>query len=140
MLVYVRWYVAYLLSMPHIEEMRAERGTPVVHAAFHRWSHKILPLCWLQFLAYASTQRVRVGVWMRSLSGKWISGNIFTGPLKHSGKLFVLLNTERRATAARCFLVRAIRLHSAPEGICIDGATANQASLQERRPLKWRSQ
>jgi putative transposase len=36
MLVYVRWYVAYLLSMQHIEEMMAERGIPVVHAAFHR--------------------------------------------------------------------------------------------------------
>lgn len=40
MLTCVRWYVAYPLSLQHIEEMMAERGVPVDHATVHRWSIK----------------------------------------------------------------------------------------------------
>jgi transposase-like protein len=42
MLVCVRWYAAYPLSLRHIEEMMAERGVLVDHATVHRWSIKIL--------------------------------------------------------------------------------------------------
>ena len=44
MLTCVRWYVAYPLSLRHIEEMMAERGVLVDHATVHRWSLKILPV------------------------------------------------------------------------------------------------
>src|ERR1700759_4296271 len=43
MLTCVRWYVAYPLSLRHIEEMMAERGVLVDHATVHRWALKILP-------------------------------------------------------------------------------------------------
>ena len=32
----VRWYVAYPLSLRHLEEMMAERGIPVDHSTVHR--------------------------------------------------------------------------------------------------------
>ena len=44
MLVCVRWYAAYPLSLRHIEEMMAERGVFVDHATVRRWSIKILPV------------------------------------------------------------------------------------------------
>ena len=44
MLVCVRWYEAYPMSLRHIEEMMAERGVFVDHATVHRWSIKILPV------------------------------------------------------------------------------------------------
>ena len=44
MLVCVRWYAAYPLSLRQIEEMMAERGVVVDHATVHRWSIKILPV------------------------------------------------------------------------------------------------
>ena len=43
MLTYVRWYVAYPLSLRHIEEMMAERGVFVDHATVHRWALRIVP-------------------------------------------------------------------------------------------------
>jgi hypothetical protein len=43
MLTCVRWYVAYPLSLRHIEEMMAERGVSVDHATIHRWALKIVP-------------------------------------------------------------------------------------------------
>ena len=36
MFTYVRWYVAYPLSLRHIEEMMRERGVFVDHATVHR--------------------------------------------------------------------------------------------------------
>jgi putative transposase len=44
MLVCVRWYAAYPLSLRHIEEMMAERGVFVDHTTVHRWSIKMLPI------------------------------------------------------------------------------------------------
>jgi transposase-like protein len=43
MLTCVRWYVAYPLSLRHIEEMMAERSVFVDHATIHRWALKIVP-------------------------------------------------------------------------------------------------
>ena len=44
MLVCVRWYAAYPLSLRHLEEMMAERGVEVDHSTVHRWTIKILPV------------------------------------------------------------------------------------------------
>ena len=44
MLVCVRWYAAYPLSLRNLEEMMAERGVSVDHATVHRWALKILPI------------------------------------------------------------------------------------------------
>lgn len=44
MLVCVRWYVAYPLSLRQLEEMMVERGVAVDHSTIHRWAMKILPV------------------------------------------------------------------------------------------------
>ncbi len=44
MLVCVRWYVAYPLSLRHLEEMMAERGVVVDHSTIHRWATRMLPV------------------------------------------------------------------------------------------------
>ena len=44
MLLSVRWYAAYPLSLRHIEEMMAERGVRVDHPTIHRWALEILPV------------------------------------------------------------------------------------------------
>ena len=37
-LLCVRWYLAYSLSLRDLEEMMAERGISVDHATVHRWT------------------------------------------------------------------------------------------------------
>jgi putative transposase len=44
MLLCVRWYVAYLLSLRDLEEMMAERAIGVDHSTVHRWVIKLVPL------------------------------------------------------------------------------------------------
>jgi putative transposase len=43
-LMCVRWYVAYGLSLRNLEEMMAERGIDVDHSTVHRWAIKLLPV------------------------------------------------------------------------------------------------
>jgi transposase-like protein len=44
MLLCVRWYVAYPLSLRNLEEMMAERDIGVDHSTVHRWVIKLVPL------------------------------------------------------------------------------------------------
>ncbi|MBB5503143.1 hypothetical protein HDG37_007382 [Paraburkholderia sp. MM5384-R2] len=43
-LLCVRWYVAYSLSLRNLEEMMAGRGIEVDHSSVHRWVIKLVPL------------------------------------------------------------------------------------------------
>jgi putative transposase len=43
-LLCVRWYVGYSLSLLNLEEMIAERGFEVDHSTAHRWVIKLVPL------------------------------------------------------------------------------------------------
>ena len=45
----VRWYLAYGLSLRNLEEMMAERGVTVDHATIHRWTVHYAPLLLEQF-------------------------------------------------------------------------------------------
>jgi len=42
-LLCVRWYLAYGLSLRNLEEMMAERGISVDHATIHRWIVRYSP-------------------------------------------------------------------------------------------------
>lgn len=43
-LLCVRRYVAYPLSLRHLEQMMAERGIVVDHSTAHLWAMKLLPI------------------------------------------------------------------------------------------------
>jgi putative transposase len=45
-LLCVRWYLAYKLSLRNLEEMMAERGISVDHATIHRWIVRYSPAFW----------------------------------------------------------------------------------------------
>src|SRR5690242_8485253 len=48
-LLCIRWYLAYNLSLRNLEEMMAERGISVDHATIHRWTVHYAPLLLAQF-------------------------------------------------------------------------------------------
>ena len=81
MLARVRWYVAYPLSLRHIEEMMQERGVFVDHAAAHRWTIKMLPV----LAAVFRRRKKPVGTSWRMdetyIKVAAASGNIFVGLL-----------------------------------------------------------
>ena len=129
MLTCVRWYVAYPLSLRHIEEMMAERGVSVDHATVHRWSLKMLPVLAAVFRA---RKRPVGGSWRMDetyilVSGQW--KYLYRAVDAQGQTIDFLLSAKRDAAAARRFLERAIGLHSVPKNICIDGSPANKAAV-----------
>jgi putative transposase len=133
MLVCVRWYAAYPLSLRHIEEMMAERGVVVDHTTVHRWAVKMLP-----FLAAVMRRRKRpVGLsWRKDetyvkVGGQW---KYLYRAVDRSGQTIdFLLRAHRDYAAARCFFERVIDLHGVPERITIDKSGANTAAIEALR-------
>jgi transposase-like protein len=59
-LLCVRWYLAYGLTLRDLEEMMAERGSAVDHATIHRWTVHCAPLLLEQF---NRRKRAVTGMW-----------------------------------------------------------------------------
>ena len=133
MLVRVRWYAAYPLSLGHIEAMMAERGVFVDHATVHRRSIKILPV-----LAAVFRRRKRpVGIsWQMDetyikVAGQW--KYLYRAVDRTGATIDFVLRAHRDHAAARRFFERAIDAHGVPETITIDKSGANTAAIEGLR-------
>src|SRR5450759_282429 len=117
MLTCVRWYVAYPLSLRHIEEMMQERGVFVDHSTVHRWSLKILPVLHAVF----RRQKRAVGSSWRmdetyvKVAGQW--KYLYRAVDRDGDTVDFLLTAGRDLAAARRFLERVINLHDLPQKI-----------------------
>ena len=130
MLVCVRWYAAYPLSLRNLEEMRAERSVVVDHTTVHRWAVKMLPI-----LAALMRRRKRiVGTSWRmeetylKVGGQW--KYLDRAVDKVDQTIDFLLRAHRDYAAARCFFGRAMNLHGIPETSTIDQSGANTAVIE----------
>ena len=130
MLVCVRWYAAYPLSLRQLEEMMAERGVVVDHTTVHRWAIKMLPV-----LALMLRRRKRpVGLSLRMdetyilVGGQW--KYLYRAVDKAGQTIDFLLRAHRDYAAARHFFERAMDLHGVPEKITIDKSGANTAAIE----------
>ncbi|MBC3910942.1 IS6 family transposase [Undibacterium umbellatum] len=130
MLLCVRWYAAYALSLRNLEEMMAERGVEVDHTTVHRWAVRILPV-----LAKVLRHRKRpVGRSWRmdetyiQVGKQWKYLYRAVDRLGHT--VDFLLTAKRDHAAARRFFERAIGAHDVPEKITIDKSGANTAAVR----------
>src|SRR5574343_1810043 len=130
MLMSVRWYAAYPLSLRQLEEMMAERGVSVDHATVHRWALKILPVL-------ASVFRTRKspggGSWRVDetyilVGSQW--KYLYRAVDRMGQTVDFLLTARRDEAAARRVFEQAINLHDVPEKITIDKSGANTAAVR----------
>ena len=130
MLTCVRWYVAYPLSLRHIEEMMRERGVFVDHATVHRWTIKMLPV----LAAVFRRRKHPVGKSWRmdetyiKVASQW--KYLYRVVDRAGDTVDFLLTAKRDMAAARRFLECAINLHDLPEKITIDKSGANIAAIE----------
>ena len=130
MLTCVRWYVAYPLSLRHIEEMMQERGVFVDHATVHRWAIKMVPV----LAAVFRRRKHPVGKSWRmdetyiKVASQW--KYLYRSVDRAGDTVDFLLTAKRDMAAARRFLERAINLHDLPEKITIDKSGANTAAIE----------
>ena len=129
MLLCVRWYAAYALSLRNLEEMMAERGVQVDHATVHRWALKILPVLATVFRRrkHPVSRSWRMDETYIQVGGQWKYLYRAVDRLGHT--VDFLLTAKRDHAAARRFFERAIGLHDVPDKITIDKSGANTAAV-----------
>jgi len=126
----VRWYLAYPLSLRHIEEIMEERGISVDHSTVNRWVLKYSPL----LEAESRKHRKPVGKSWRldetyvKIKGKW--RYLYRAVDKNGDTIDFLLTAKRDKKAARRFLAKAIKHFGIPEKINIDKSGANKAAIE----------
>src|SRR6266852_6976856 len=129
MLTCVRWYVAYPLSLRHLEEMMAERGVSVDHSTVHRWAIKLLPVLEKAF----RRRKQPVGKSWRMdetyirVKGEW--KYLYRAVDKAGKTVDFLFRAKRDKVAARRFFEKSIALNGVPETVTIDKSGSNLAAL-----------
>jgi putative transposase len=128
-LLCIRWYLAYNLSLRNLEEMMAERGISVDHATIHRW-----------VVRYSPELLKRFNARKRAVTGKWHVDETYIKVRGHWMYLYRAVDSngdtvefwfsERRdLIAAKRFLRKALKRHGRPERIVIDGSQTNREAI-----------
>jgi transposase-like protein len=128
-LLCVRWYLAYNLSLRNLEEMMAERGIAVDHATVGRWVVRYSPELLERF-----NQR------KRSVTGKWhvdetyikVRGRwmyLYRAIDSHGDTVEFWFSERRNLAAAKRFLCKVLKRHGRPERIVIDGSQTNYEAI-----------
>jgi putative transposase len=128
-LLCVRWYLAYNLSLRNLEEMMAERGISVDHATVHRWTVHYAPLLLEQFnrRKKAVTGKWHIDETYIKVRGRWM---YLYRAIDSNGDTVEFWFSERRnLTAVKRFLDRALKRHGRPDRIVIDGSQTNREAI-----------
>jgi putative transposase len=134
-LLCVRWYLAYSLSLRNLEEMMQERGITVDHSTVHRWVIKLTPVLETAFRK-RKKKHGRGGVsdsWRLDETYLKIAGKhryLYRAVDKHGKTVDFLVTAKRDRKAALRFLARAIKSHDIPRVITIDKSGANTAAIE----------
>jgi transposase-like protein len=129
----VRWYLRYCLTLRDLEEMMAERGLEVDHSTIGRWVLRKPPNCTNGFAAIPEIPTVR-GEWTKPTSASLGNGPIYIGPWISTGETIdFLLSPKRDAVAAKHFLQMAMwRVGGIrPRVINVDGHAAYPQAIRE---------
>ena len=129
-LMCVRWYVAYGLSLRNLEEMMAERGVEVDHSTLHRWALKLLPVLEKTF---GSRKRPVGKSWRMDetyikVKGEW--KYLYRAVDKAGNTVDFLLRARRDEVAAKRHFEKSIAQNGEPEVVTIDKSGANLAALE----------
>ncbi|TDQ10904.1 transposase-like protein [Phyllobacterium brassicacearum] len=128
-LLCVRWYLAYGLSLRNLEEMMQERNIHVDHSTVHRW-----------VLRFSSQLLERLNKRKRSVTAKWhvdetyvkVRGKwmYFYRAIDSVGDTVEFFFSEHRdLAAAKRFFNKALNRHGRPDRVVIDGSQTNREAI-----------
>ena len=128
-LLCVRWYLAYNLSLRNLEEMMAERGISVDHATIHRWVVRYSPELLEQFNSRkrAVTARWHVDETYIKVRGRWMY--LYRAIDSNGDTVEFWFSQRRNLTAAKQFLRKALNRHGRAGRIVIDGSQTNREAI-----------
>jgi putative transposase len=136
-LLCVRWYLAYSLSLRDLEEMMAERGISVDHATIHRWTIHYAPLLLKEFNVRKRpvTRKWHIDETYVKVRGQW--RYLYRAIDSNGDTVEFWLSKRRDLTAAKRFLRKALKRHGRPERIVIDGSQTNRGAILSCDTTDW---
>ena len=128
----VRWYLAYNLSLRNLEEMMAERGISVDHATIHRWIVRYSPELLERFnwRKRAVTGKWHVDETYIKVRGRWMY--LYRATDSNGDTVEFWLSERRNLTAAKRFLRKALKRYGRPQRIVIDGSQTNRETPEAK--------
>jgi putative transposase len=128
-LLCVRWYLAYSLSLRELEGMMVERGISFDHATVHRWviRHPSELLNRFNTSKHAVSEKWHLDETYIKVHGRWTY--LYHAVDSNSDTEEFWVSKRRNLTAAKRFLHKALKRHGRPERIVIEGSETNREAI-----------
>ena len=128
-LLCVRWYLTYNLSLPNLKEMMAERGIDLDHSTVHRWVICFSPKLLERFNRRKRpvTRKWNLDETYIKVKGDWLYP--YRAIDSNGDKVEFYFSKERDLSAAKRFLHKALARYGRPERITIDGSQTNRIAI-----------
>ncbi|MEL4378141.1 IS6 family transposase [Brucella cytisi] len=128
-LLCVRWYLSYNLSLRNLKEIMAERGIDLDHSTVHRWTQYFSPILLERFNRKKRqvTRKWNVDETYVRVKGQWM---YFYRAIDSNGDTVEFwFSEERDLRAAKRFMRKALARDGSPNRITIDGSQTNRTAI-----------
>jgi transposase-like protein len=128
----VRWYLRFKLSLRDLVEMMNERGLSLAHTTIMRWVQRYVPAFEKRWRRFGSAvgPSWRVDETYVKIRGKWCY--LYRAVDRAGRTVDFRLSTRRDVGAAKAFFRKAIKGQGcAPKTITLDGYAASHRALRE---------